>query len=46
MGTTDGFANIHAPNERVLLDEFEKAVLAEADFFGRYAEAHRNGKAS
>ena len=26
LGTTDGFANIHAPNERVLLDEFEKAV--------------------
>jgi acetylornithine deacetylase/succinyl-diaminopimelate desuccinylase-like protein len=39
MGTTDGFANIHAPNERVLVDEFEKAVLAEADFFGRYAES-------
>ena len=37
LGTTDGFANIHAPNERVLLDEFEKAVLAEAEFFGRYA---------
>ncbi len=36
-GTTDGFANIHAPNERVLLDEFEKATLAEADFFARYA---------
>jgi cysteinylglycine-S-conjugate dipeptidase len=39
MGTTDGFANIHAPNERVLLDEFEKATVAEAEFFGRYAEA-------
>src|SRR6476469_7529035 len=37
LGTTDGCANIHAPNERVLLDEFEKAVLAEAEFFGRYA---------
>ncbi len=37
FGTTDGFANIHAPNERVLLDEFEKAVLAETEFFGRYA---------
>ncbi len=37
IGTTDGFANIHAPNERVLVDEFEKAVLAEAEFFGRYA---------
>jgi acetylornithine deacetylase/succinyl-diaminopimelate desuccinylase-like protein len=38
MGTTDGFANIHAPNERVLVDELEKAVLAEAELFGRYAE--------
>ncbi len=37
MGTTDGFADIHAPNERVLIDEFEKAVLAEAEFFGNYA---------
>jgi acetylornithine deacetylase/succinyl-diaminopimelate desuccinylase-like protein len=39
IGTTDGFANIHAPNERVLIDEFEKAVAAEAEFFGRYAAA-------
>jgi cysteinylglycine-S-conjugate dipeptidase len=37
LGTTDGFANIHAPNERVLLDEFEKAVVAEAEFFREYA---------
>ncbi len=41
VGTTDGFANIHAPNERVLVDEFEKAVAAEAEFFGRYAETAR-----
>ena len=41
FGTTDGFANIHAPNERVLLDEFEKAVLAEAEFLGRFATPHR-----
>jgi acetylornithine deacetylase/succinyl-diaminopimelate desuccinylase-like protein len=39
LGTTDGFANIHAPNERVLVDEFEKATLAEAEFFARYAAA-------
>ncbi len=39
IGTTDGFANIHAPNERVLVDEFEKAVAAEAEFFGRFAGA-------
>ena len=40
VGTTDGYANIHGPNERVLLDEFEKAIVAEADFLGRYAAAH------
>jgi acetylornithine deacetylase/succinyl-diaminopimelate desuccinylase-like protein len=47
MGTTDGFANIHAPNERVLIDEFEKAVVAEAEFFGRFAElwVNKGGKA-
>jgi cysteinylglycine-S-conjugate dipeptidase len=38
FGTTDGFANIHGPNERVLVDEFEKTVLAEALFFQEYAE--------
>ena len=37
VGTTDGFANIHGPNERVLLSEFENAVLAEAAFFAAYA---------
>jgi acetylornithine deacetylase/succinyl-diaminopimelate desuccinylase-like protein len=36
-GTTDGFANIHGPNERVVLDEFEKTTLAIADFLGRMA---------
>ena len=46
MGTTDGFANIHAPNERVLVDEFEKAVLAEAELFGRYADAVAVGPSS
>ena len=37
VGTTDGFANIHGPDERLLLSEFENAVVAEADFFGRLA---------
>ncbi len=46
VGTTDGYANIHGPNERVLLDEFEKAVLAEADLLGRIAEVSRAGAAS
>jgi acetylornithine deacetylase/succinyl-diaminopimelate desuccinylase-like protein len=39
VGTTDGYANIHGPNERVLLSELENAVVAEADFLGRYADA-------
>jgi acetylornithine deacetylase/succinyl-diaminopimelate desuccinylase-like protein len=38
VGATDGFANIHGPNERLLLSEFEHAVTAEADFFGLYAQ--------
>lgn len=38
FGTTDGFANIHGPNERVLVDEFERAVLAETLFFQEYAD--------
>jgi cysteinylglycine-S-conjugate dipeptidase len=37
LGTTDGYANIHAPDERVVLDEFEKAVLAETKFFRELA---------
>ena len=42
-GTTDGFANIHGPNERVLVDEFERAVLAEALFFQEYASRASGG---
>jgi acetylornithine deacetylase/succinyl-diaminopimelate desuccinylase-like protein len=38
LGATDGFSNIHAPDERVLLDEFRKTVIAEAEFFREYAE--------
>lgn len=37
LGTTDGYANIHAPDERVILDEFEKAIVAEAKFFRELA---------
>jgi acetylornithine deacetylase/succinyl-diaminopimelate desuccinylase-like protein len=37
FGTIDGFANIHGPNERVLMDELEKAVLAETLFFQELA---------
>jgi len=41
LGATDGFSNIHAPDERVLLDEFRKTVIAEADFFQQYAARWR-----
>lgn len=37
FGATDGFSNIHAPNERVLLSEFRNTVIAEAEFFREYA---------
>jgi len=38
LGATDGFSNIHAPNERVLIDELRNTVLAQAEFFQEYAE--------
>ncbi len=38
FGCSDGYANIHAPNERVLVDELEKATWAIAEFFAEYAE--------
>jgi acetylornithine deacetylase/succinyl-diaminopimelate desuccinylase-like protein len=41
VGTTDGFANIHGPNERVLLGEFANAVRAETEFFAAYAARWR-----
>jgi cysteinylglycine-S-conjugate dipeptidase len=44
VGTADGYANIHGPNERVLLDEFEKVTLAEADLLGRLAAAYQGGQ--
>ena len=38
FGPQDGRCNLHAPNERVLLDELERAVIAEARFFSEYAD--------
>ena len=35
VGVTDGYSNIHGPNERVLLDELERTTVAIADLFGR-----------
>lgn len=37
FGATDSYANIHGPNERVRVDEFEKTVLAMAKFLHEYA---------
>lgn len=42
FGATDSYANIHAPNERVLLDELEKTTLALAEFFGEYARRNHS----
>jgi acetylornithine deacetylase/succinyl-diaminopimelate desuccinylase-like protein len=41
FGATDGFSNIHAPNERVLLDEFEETVVAEVELLREYADRWR-----
>jgi cysteinylglycine-S-conjugate dipeptidase len=38
VGATDGYANIHAPDERVMLDELERSIVAEAAFFARFAQ--------
>jgi acetylornithine deacetylase/succinyl-diaminopimelate desuccinylase-like protein len=38
FGATDGYSNIHGPNERVLIDELERAVMAKAVFLRDYAE--------
>ena len=43
FGATDSFANIHGPNERVLVDEWERAILAETLFFHELAERWRGG---
>jgi acetylornithine deacetylase/succinyl-diaminopimelate desuccinylase-like protein len=37
FGATDSYANIHAPNERVLIDELEKAVVAKAELLSNLA---------
>lgn len=37
FGATDSYANIHAPNERVLLDEFERSVISKVQFFEEFA---------
>ena len=42
FGAQDALCNLHAPNERVLLGELERAVVAEARFFSEYAARHED----
>jgi cysteinylglycine-S-conjugate dipeptidase len=44
FGACDSFANIHGPNERLLVDEWEKTVAAEALFFREYAERAKGAR--
>jgi acetylornithine deacetylase/succinyl-diaminopimelate desuccinylase-like protein len=44
FGATDSFANIHGPNERVLVDEWEKALLAETLFFQEFADRAKRAR--
>lgn len=37
FGSTDGYSNIHAPNERVLLSELEATVVAKVEFVRAFA---------
>ncbi len=37
FGATDGYSNIHAPDERVVIDELERSIVAEAEFFRLFA---------
>ena len=45
LGTADGFSAIHAPNERVVIDEFEKTVIAEALLLARLGAAAKEDRA-
>lgn len=45
FGAIDSHANIHAPNERVLLDEMHKTVLANAMFFAEFADRWQETRA-
>ena len=40
FGAEDMQCNLHAPNERVVVDEIRRTVVAMVDFFERYAAGH------
>ena len=41
FGAEDMQCNLHAPNERVVIDEVRRTVIAMVDFLHRFAAAHR-----
>ncbi len=43
FGAEDMQSNLHAPNERLVIDEFRKTVIAMVDFLDRYATSSRAG---
>ncbi len=40
FGAEDMLCNLHAPNERLVIDEFRKTVIAMVLFFERFADLH------
>jgi hypothetical protein len=44
IGTTDQSSGIRGPDERVIVDEFERAVVAEAKFFREFAVRFRDAR--
>lgn len=42
FGAEDMLCNLHAPNERVVIDEIRRTVIAMVEFFGNYAASHRS----
>jgi cysteinylglycine-S-conjugate dipeptidase len=44
FGPQDALCNLHAPNERLLLGELERAVVAEVEFLTEYAARKENGR--
>ena len=44
FGAEDMQCNLHAPNERVVVDEIRRTVVAMVDFFERYAAGHERSE--
>lgn len=44
FGAEDMQCNLHAPNERVVIDEIRRTVIAMVDFLERYATSYDGGR--